>query len=195
MRITVFCGSSRRSPERYLSAARALGREIAERRHVLVYGGAKIGLMGAVADAALAAGGIVRGVILRDFIDRGDVHHPDVEMESVDDMRARKAGLDGGGDAFITLPGGLGTLEELTEMMSFRQLGLHHRPLVLLNTLGYFDPFLHQVDHAVAEGFVRPEHRDMVSVTEDPAEAVTLCEKGLAEPAASGPNRGSVSKF
>ena len=181
MRITVFCGSSRRSRDPYVAAARALGGEIARRGHTLVYGGAKIGLMGAVADAALAAGGRVRGVILRDFVDRGDVHHPGVEMESVDDMRSRKAGLDGGGDAFVTLAGGLGTLEEFTEILSFRQLGFHHRPVVLLNTAGFFDPLLAQIERAIADGFVRPEHRALYAVTDDPVRAVDLCEQGAAE--------------
>jgi uncharacterized protein (TIGR00730 family) len=185
MRITVFCGSSRRSGEPYLAAARSLGAEIARRDHVLVYGGAKIGLMGAVADAALGAGGAVRGVILKDFVDRGDVHHPGIEMESVDDMRARKAGLDGNGDAFITLAGGLGTLEEFAEMLSFRQLGFHHRPLVLLNTAGFFDPLLAWIDGTVKAGFVRAEHRDMLAVTDDPLRAVALCEAGAGSEAPS----------
>jgi uncharacterized protein (TIGR00730 family) len=186
VRITVFCGSSRRSGEPYLAAAHALGAEIARRGHVLVYGGAKIGLMGAVADAALAAGGRVRGVILRDFVDRGDVHHTGLaELESVDDMRARKAGLDGGGDAFVTLAGGLGTLEEFTEIVSFRQLGLHHRPIVLLNTAGFFDPLLAQIERAIGDGFVRPEHRALFAVTAEPAHAVELCEAGV-EAGASG---------
>lgn len=180
MRITVFCGSSRSVGEPYVSAARTLGAEIARRHHVLVYGGARIGLMGAVADAALAAGGGVRGVILQDFVDRGDVHHPDVEMETFADMRARKAGLDGGGDAFVTLPGGYGTFEELTEILSFRQLGFHHRPIVLLNTAGYFDGLLAQIDRAIADGFVRPAHRELFAVTDDPVRAVELCEKAVA---------------
>ncbi len=185
MRITVYCGSSRRSGEPFVSAAAALGNEIARRGHVLVYGGARIGLMGAVADAALAVGGDVQGVILRDFIDRGDVHHPGVEMESVDDMRARKAGLDGHADAFITLPGGLGTLEELSEMLSFRQLGFHRRPIVLLNTDGYFDPLLDWIERAIDAGFVRPEHRALMAVTDDPVRAVTLCETGAGSEAPS----------
>jgi hypothetical protein len=186
VKVTVYCGSSRRSGEPYLSAARALGGEIARRGHVLVYGGAKIGLMGAVADGALAAGGAVRGVILRQFIDRGDVHHPDVEMTSVDDMRTRKAGLDEGSDAFVTLPGGLGTLEELTEILSFRQLGFHDRPVVLLNTAGFFDPFLQQIERAIDAGFVRPEHRALLAVTEDPVHAIDLCEQ---EPAVTAPSK------
>ena len=176
MRITVFCGSSRRSRAPYLSAGRTVGAEIARRGHLLVYGGARIGVMGAIADAALEAGGRVRGVILADFIDRGDVHHPAVEMQSVEDMRSRKAGLDDGGDAFVTLPGGFGTLEELTEILSFRQLGLHDRPIVLVNTAGYFDPFLAQIERAVADGFVQPEHRELLAVTDDPIRAVDLCE-------------------
>jgi uncharacterized protein (TIGR00730 family) len=190
VKVTVFCGSSRRSGEPYLGAARALGREIARRGHVLVYGGAKIGLMGAVADGALSAGGAVRGVILRQFIDRGDVHHPDVEMESVDDMRSRKAGLDVGSDAFVTLPGGLGTLEELTEILSFRQLGFHDRPVVLLNTAGFFDPLLQQIERAIDAGFVRAEHRALLAVTDDPVRAVDLCEAAPA--AAAAPSKFSA---
>jgi uncharacterized protein (TIGR00730 family) len=124
VRIAVFCGSSRRAGEAFLDPARALGQEIARRGHVLIYGGGRTGLMGAVADAALAAGGAVRGVILREFIEQ-DVHHLGIdELYTVDDMRARKAGLDERADAFVALPGGYGTLEELTEILSFRKLAL-----------------------------------------------------------------------
>ena len=167
----------------HLAAARALGAEIARRGHVLVYGGGRTGLMGAVADAALDAGGRVVGVILDAFI-RQDVHHPRVvEMSSVGDMRLRKAGLDERADAFVALPGGFGTLEELTEILSFRKLGLHHRPLVLVNVDGFYAPLLDQVERAVAAGFERPERRDYLAVTADPVEAVALCER-LQAPAA-----------
>lgn len=179
MRVTVFAGSSTRSAPPYLEAARALGGELARRGHVLVYGGGRTGLMGAVADAALAEGGTVRGVILREFIEQ-DVHHLGIEeLYAVDDMRDRKAGLDERADAFITLPGGFGTLEEMTEILSFRKLGFHHRPLVLLNTRGFFDPFLALVDEAVSAGFETPERRRFLALTDDPAEAVDLCEAGV----------------
>jgi uncharacterized protein (TIGR00730 family) len=101
-------------------------------------------------------------------------------MYEVDDVRSRKAGLDERADAFVALPGGFGTLEELTEILSFRKLELHHRPVVLLNTAGYFDPLLAQLGRAVAAGFEKPAHRAFYAVTADPGAAVTLCEGGGA---------------
>jgi uncharacterized protein (TIGR00730 family) len=176
VRITVFAGSSRRSAEAYVALARELGTEVARRGHALVYGGGRTGLMGALADAALAAGGSVQGVILRRFIEE-DVHHLGVEMYEVGDMRSRKAGLDERADAFIALPGGLGTLEELLEVLSFRKLALHHRPVVLLNALGFYDPLLAQLERAVAEGFEAPAHRRYWAVAENPRRAVEYCEE------------------
>jgi len=176
LHITVFAGSSRRATESHLATARALGREIARRGHVLVYGGGRTGLMGALADGALEEGGTVQGVILREFIEQ-DVHHTAVPMEAVDDMRSRKAGLDARAHAFVALPGGFGTLEELSEILSFRKLGHHHRPLVLLNADGFYDPLLDWVERAIADGFEKPERRAYLSVTADPARAVVLCEQ------------------
>jgi hypothetical protein len=187
VRIAAFCGSSTHCPEPHLAAARVLGDEIARRGHVLIYGGGRTGLMGAVADGALEAGGTVRGVILRDFIEQ-DVHHLGIdELYSVDDMRARKAGLDQRAEGFVALPGGLGTLEELSEILSFRKLGLHHRNLVLLNTQGFFDPLLAQIERAIADRFDRPEVRGFFAVTEDPRAAVDLVE---AEGCPPGSSRG-----
>jgi uncharacterized protein (TIGR00730 family) len=177
VRIAVFCGSSRRSPARYRTAAEALGAEIAQRGHTLVYGGGRTGLMGAVADAALAAGGPVHGVILREFIEQ-DVHHLGLdELYRVDDMRARKAGLDERADGFVALPGGLGTFEELTEILSFRKLGLHHRPVVLLDVDGFYAPLCQQIERAVADGFDDAEVRDYFVVAEDAAAAVSRIER------------------
>ena len=179
MRIAVFCGSSRRAPRRYLEAARELGAAIARRGHTLIYGGGRTGLMGALADAALAAGGRVQGVILRAFIEQ-DVHHLGLEeLYSVDDMRSRKAGLDERADGFIALPGGLGTLEELTEILSFRKLRLHHRPVVLLDVAGFYDPLRAWIDRAVEEQLDDPEVHDFFRVTEEPARAVALVEAGV----------------
>jgi uncharacterized protein (TIGR00730 family) len=176
VRITVFAGSSHRSAAVHVQAARALGAEIARRGHELVYGGGRTGLMGAVADGALEAGGRVRGVILRRFIDE-DVHHLGVEMFEVGDMRSRKAGLDERADAFIALPGGLGTLEELAEVLSFRKLELHHRPVVLLDVEGFWQPLLAQIERAVAAGFEDPGNRRFARVAATPAQAVDLCEQ------------------
>ena len=176
MRIAVFCGSSRKSKEVFLAAARGVGAEIARRGHTLIYGGGRTGLMGAVADAALGENGSVLGVILREFIEQ-DVHHLGIDrLYAVEDMRSRKAGLDERADAFVALPGGYGTLEELTEILSFRKLGLHHRALVLLNTAGFFDPLLAQIERAVEEGFDAPAARSYFRVTDDPRDAIDLCE-------------------
>lgn len=186
MRITVFAGSSDRAAPPFRAAARELGAEIARRGHVLVYGGGRTGLMGELADAALAAGGSVVGVILREFIEQ-DVHHLSLaELYSVDDMRSRKAGLDERADAFVALPGGFGTFEELTEILSFRKLGLHHRPVVLLDVAGFWEPFLALFENAVGGGFEKPARRADFEVTGDPKRAVDLCER------AATPSRGGT---
>jgi uncharacterized protein (TIGR00730 family) len=156
-----------------------LGGEIARRGHTLIYGGGRTGLMGALADAALAGGARIEGVILREFIEQ-DVHHLGLEeLYAVDDMRARKAGLDQRADAFVALPGGYGTLEELTEILSFRKLRLHHRRLVLLDTQNFWAGLLQQIDRAVREGFDDAEVLDYFRVTDDPAAALDLCEASV----------------
>lgn len=176
VRIAVFCGSSRRVAPIYFEAARTLGRTLAERGHVLVYGGGRTGLMGAVADAALAARGVVHGVILEEFIEQ-DVHHRSLdELVRVGDMRSRKAGLDERSDAFIALPGGLGTLEELSEILSFRKLGLHHRPLVLLDIDDFYHGLVEQIRRAVADAFDREEALAYFEVLRDPVAAIDACE-------------------
>ena len=181
MRIAVFCGSSSRTGEVFRAAAGRVGAEIARRGHTLIYGGGRTGLMGAVADAALENGGTVLGVILRAFIEQ-DVHHTGIdELHSVEDMRTRKAGLDARADSFIALPGGLGTLEEMTEILSFRKVGLHHRSLVVLNTAGFYDPLLAQVERAIEEGFDDASVRRYFQVTDDPAAVVSLCEQQQSE--------------
>ena len=176
MRIAVYCGSSRRLAEAYHDAARRLGAAIARAGHTMFYGGGRTGLMGSAADAALAAGGVVEGVILDAFVGMG-VHHRGLHrLDEVADMRSRKRALEEGADAFIALPGGLGTLEELAEVLSFRKLGFHARPLVLVDTGGFFQPLVAQIERAIRDGFDDPEMREAFSVTEDPERAVALCE-------------------
>jgi uncharacterized protein (TIGR00730 family) len=183
VRIAVYCGSSRRVPEVYHTAARRVGAEIAREHHTLVYGGGKTGLMGSVADAALEAGGVVEGIILDAFIGM-DVHHRGLHrLDEVADMRSRKRGLEEGSDAFIALPGGLGTLEEMTEVLSFRKLGFHQRPLVLVDTNGFFAPFVAQIELGIREGFDNPEIRAAFAVTDDPERAVALCGAAGSDPA------------
>jgi len=180
--VTVYAGSSRRAPEPLLALARELGRGIAARGWLLVYGGAEIGLMGALADAALEAGGRVEGVILDTF---ARVAHASLHaLETVADMRSRKAGLAHRGDAYVVLPGGLGTLEELSEIAVERQLGLHAKPLVLVNFAGFWDPLLTQLDRQVEMGLVRPAHRAVLTVVPDAPEALAAVEQGFASTAA-----------
>jgi uncharacterized protein (TIGR00730 family) len=170
--VTVYAGSATRAPARFLELARALGRALAERGWVVVYGGARIGLMGALADAALAAGGRVEGVILDTFarVAHASLH----DLVSVGDMRARKAGLAHRGDAYVVLPGGLGTLEELAEILVERQLALHHKPLVLVNLDGFWNPLLALIDAQIAAGLVKEKYRTLLSVVDDAASAVDV---------------------
>jgi uncharacterized protein (TIGR00730 family) len=180
-RICVFCGaSSGRSPE-YASAARALGRTLALRGVGLVTGGGRVGLMGAVADAALDAGGEVVGVIPQRLVDREVAHRGLTELRVVDTLHERKAVMADLSDGFVALPGGLGTLEELSEVTSWAQLALHSKPIGLLDVSGYFDSLLAFLDHATEEGFVAVEHRRMLIVADDAGRL--LDELAAREPA------------
>lgn len=177
MRIAVYCGSSRRVAAPFINIARDTGTALAERGHELIYGGGKTGLMGAVADAVLAAGGRAHGIILDTFIEQG-VHHEQLDsLHVVSDMRSRKQGLDEAADAFIALPGGLGTLEELAEILSFRKLSLHHRKLVFVNFEGFYDPLILLLEQFIEHGFDKPAVRDFYSVTQTPQHAIELCER------------------
>ncbi len=159
----------------YLNVATQLGRLLAQRGHTLIYGGGNIGLMGALATAVMEQGGNIRGVILDDFVERGyaSAGH---EMQSVDDMRMRKRGLDELGDAYLALPGGFGTLEEILEMISFKQLGLHHKPIVFVNTSGYFDHLLAQFERGFQEAFIHDKFRSLYVVVNTPEEALARIE-------------------
>lgn len=161
-RICVFCGSSAGNRPEYREAARQMGEALARRGIGLVYGGGRVGLMGALADGALAAGGEVIGVIPEALL-RWEVGHLGLtELRVVDSMHTRKATMAELSDAFIGLPGGFGTLEELCEVLTWAQLGIHPKPCGLLNVAGFFDPLLTLFDHAVSEGFLRSQHRALV---------------------------------
>jgi uncharacterized protein (TIGR00730 family) len=176
--VTVYAGSAPAAPEPLLRLARALGRGVAERGWSLVYGGAEIGLMGALADAALAAGGRVEGVILDTF---ARVAHTRLhDLATVGDMRSRKAGLAHRGDAFVALPGGFGTLEELSEILVERQLGLHAKPLVVVNYEGFWDPLRALLERQVASALVRPEHRALLTFVADAAGALAALDAAAA---------------
>ncbi len=183
-RICVFCGSNNGARSEYLAAAQGLGRALARRAIVLVYGGAGVGLMGAVADAALAAGGEVIGVMPRNLVEREVAHRKLRDLRVVGSMHERKALMADLADAFIALPGGLGTLEEFFEVWTWAQLGEHSKPLGMLNVAGYYDPLLGFFDRLIEERFIRPEHRAMVLVEED-AEALLSGFTSYRPPAVS----------
>jgi len=168
--VCVYCGSRPGRQTEYAEAARELGRLIGERGWRLVYGGGKVGLMGIVADAVLAAGGSAVGVI-PDSLMRREVGHPGLtELHVVPTMHLRKQMMAERADLFLALPGGIGTLEELYEVWTWRQLGYHDQPVGLLNTAGYYDLLLAFMQRSVAEGFLAPEQMATLQVGSTPAE-------------------------
>jgi uncharacterized protein (TIGR00730 family) len=164
--ICIFCGSSHGFAPEYALMAREMGRAIAARGWTLVYGGGNVGLMGVVADAALAAGGKVIGVIPEALLARELGHRGITELRVVDTMHERKAMMADLADAFIALPGGIGTFEEFFEVLTWAQLGIHRKPCGLLNTRGYYQPVMDLLGMAVNEGFLRAEHQGMVLTAE-----------------------------
>ena len=166
--VCVFCGASTGTNPAYREAAVALGQALAARNLTLVYGGGAVGLMGIVADAALAAGGEVIGIIPQSLMDKEIGHKGLTRLEVVDGMHARKARMAELSDAFIALPGGLGTLEELFEVWTWGQLGYHAKPLGLLDVNGFYEKLGGFLDHIVEEGFVRPQHRAMLLLGQQP---------------------------
>lgn len=168
MRLCVFCGASKGSDPAYLATARALGTALAEAGIELVYGGAAIGLMGAIADATLAAGGIVRGVIPQALLDKEIAHRGLTELKVVGSMHERKAAMADLADGFVALPGGLGTFEELFEVWTWAQLGWHQKPCALLDVNGFYTKLASFLDDVVERGFVQQPHRDMLIVERTP---------------------------
>jgi hypothetical protein len=170
--VCVFCGSSSGEGERWAEVARSLGRLLAERGIDLVYGGGKVGLMGEVADAALAAGGRVVGVIPGGLFTREVAHRGVTELHEVASMHERKALMYDRSDAFIAMPGGFGTLDELFEVVTWGQLGLHGKPAVLLDVDGFWDPLVQMLDRMSACGFLKPQNRDLLHVRATPEAAL-----------------------
>jgi len=168
-RLCVFCGSSPGARPEYRAAAEAVGRLLADRKIGLVYGGGNVGLMGVVADAAMAAGGEVTGVIPGHLEAREVAHRGLPDLRVVGSMHERKALMADLSDAFIALPGGLGTLEEFAEIATWTQLGIHDKPLGLLNVCGYYDLLDQHLARAVEERFMRAEHRALITIAPDPA--------------------------
>jgi uncharacterized protein (TIGR00730 family) len=167
-RLCVFCGSSTGNQRAYSDAAEALGALLAERGIGLVYGGGNVGLMGVIADAVMAGGGQVIGVIPQSLANREIAHTGITELRVVDSMHARKAMMAELADAFIAMPGGVGTFEEFFEVVTWTQLGLHRKPCGLLNVSGFYAPLAAFIDQAVTEGFIKPVHRAAIVVDSDP---------------------------
>ncbi|MBI3528687.1 MAG: TIGR00730 family Rossman fold protein [Betaproteobacteria bacterium] len=161
-RVCVFCGSNAGIRAEYGVAAQGLAAVLARRGLELVYGGGNVGLMGLLADSMLEAGGKVIGVIPQSLVAKEVAHHGVTELRIVDTMHQRKALMNELSDAFIALPGGFGTLDEFFEILTWSQLGIHGKPSGLLNVSGYYDSLLAMLDHAVAEGLLRPAHRELV---------------------------------
>jgi uncharacterized protein (TIGR00730 family) len=165
----VYCGANPGVLPDYAEAARRTAAVLCDRDIAVVYGGGSIGLMGMLADAVLASGGSVIGVIPKHLTAREIAHEHLTELHVVDSMHERKALMMKLSDAFMALPGGLGTLEELFEVLTWAQLGLHRKPCGILNVRGYFDPLIALLDRAVDQRFLRREHRELLLVDEDPA--------------------------
>ena len=182
--ICVFCGSNSGARPQYADAARELGTLLARQGIGIVYGGGHVGMMGHVADAALAAGGNVVGVIPKHLM-RPEVAHQQLdELIVVESMHVRKRTMSERADAFVVLPGGFGTFEEMFEMVTWLQLRLHSKPVGLVNCLGYFDHLLAFLRHATDEGFIRPQHRGLLLVESSPSALIDrMLELDASEPA------------
>ncbi len=180
-RVCVFCGSSPGSKPEYEEAAFALGKALIKNNTGLVYGGGRVGLMGIVASAAMEAGGEVIGVIPQDLVDKEVAHRGITDLRVVHSMHERKALMAELSDGFIALPGGLGTIEEFFEVVTWAQLGIHKKPCGLLNVSGFYDKAIDFLDHAVVEEFIAPAARSLVLVEEDP-EALLRKFNGYRQP-------------
>jgi uncharacterized protein (TIGR00730 family) len=180
--VCVFCGSNGGGDPVYSETARRLGVALVGRGLDLVYGGGHVGLMGVVADAVLAARGRVVGVINRALVEKELAHGGLTELLVVETMHQRKALMADRADAFVALPGGFGTLDELFEILTWRQLGMHAKPIGLLNVAGYFDRLMDWIAHSVREQFVKEKHRDLLLVADDPERLVDMLQSYRAPP-------------
>lgn len=169
--ICVFCGANFGCHLDYEDAAREFGRELAGNGMRLIYGGAKVGLMGVLADEALAAGGEVLGVMPK-FLAEREVAHPDIQMEWVDSMHTRKTRMAELADAFVVLPGGFGTMEEFFEILTWAQLGMHQKPIALLDIRQFFQPLILFLRHCAGQGFIRHEQLSMLQHAQDAADVL-----------------------
>ncbi|GAB3620689.1 TIGR00730 family Rossman fold protein [Glutamicibacter endophyticus] len=181
--VTVFTGSATGASAIYAEATTELARALAEQGVEIVYGGGHVGLMGTLADAALEAGGRVRGVMPQSLLD-GEIAHPGLsELDIVADMHERKQRMAERAEAFIALPGGAGTLEEFFEVWTWQQLGLHRKPVALYDVNGFWQPLLSMIEHFVAEGFLAERYRQALIVVQTPAELLAALQQWAPAPA------------
>jgi uncharacterized protein (TIGR00730 family) len=180
-RICVFTGSRHGARSEYAEAAKQLGRDLVARNYGLVYGGGNVGLMTVIADTVLELNGHVTGVIPDALVSKEVAHQGLSDLRVVNSMHERKALMAELSDGFIALPGGIGTMEEFFEVLSWAQLGIHEKPCGLLNVAGYYDPLIHFLDHAVGQDFIKPKHRALLLVESEPAKLLDCFEKLIAE--------------
>ena len=179
-RICVFTGSRHGARSEYAEAAKRLGRALVERDYGLVYGGGNVGLMTVIADTVLELNGHVTGVIPDSLVSKEVAHQGLSELRVVNSMHERKALMAELADGFIAMPGGIGTMEEFFEVLSWAQLGLHEKPCGLLNVCGYYDPLIQFLDHAVEQDFIKPKHRALMVVESEPAQLLDRFETIMA---------------
>lgn len=179
--LCVFCGSKKGDRPIYADAARQLGAELVKRNIRLVFGAGHIGLMGILADTVLQGGGEAIGVIPTALVERELAHQQLTELRVVANMHERKAVMFDLSDAFLALPGGVGTLEELFEIVTWAQLGMHQKPVGLVNVAGFFTPLLANLNHMVKEGFVKQKHRNLLRAADDPIAVLDLLDQPVAE--------------
>lgn len=175
-RLTIFCGSRPGADPAYLRLAQEVGTLFAQRGIGVVYGGGGAGMMGAVADAALAVGGEVFGVMPRELVRREQAHAGLTELRLVDSMHERKALMESLGDGFVALPGGMGTLEEISEALTWAQLGIHHKPCALLDVKDYWAPLRASFDQFISQGFLRPEYGELLLHSRSPEDLLDQLE-------------------
>ncbi len=176
-RVCVFCGASSGNSEKYARVAAELGRALVAAGHGLVFGAGGVGIMGAVSDAVLAAGGEAVGVIPQSLREREYGRDDLTELHITTTMHERKALMHELSDAFVVLPGGLGTFEEFFEVLTWAQLGLHHKPIIVLDVDGYYQPLVELLDHALSSAFLRPGDRDLVAVVDSVAAVMALLDR------------------
>ena len=179
--VCVYCGSSNNVDQAYKDAAESLGRELAENNYNLVYGGGNVGLMGIAASAALASGGEVHGIIPGHIADREVAHRTLTKLDVVDTMHERKQMMVDNSDAFIIMPGGLGTMDEFFEIVTWRQLGLHDKPVIIVNVKGYWNDLVALINHLISEGFARPADMDHLTIVDAPEEVVEALKNARPE--------------